>query len=243
FGAPHRGVNLDARDAEDRVANGRSEEIERLEKMDVGIPERVVGVEYEVQRLSRSRGHLPTAYRRALERANVQSPAPNELCASVGKCGGQNYERTRRGIAPDVHVGFVNPPQILRRQNFRGSSIRDRAAIGEQQHAIGIERGGIEIVKRRNYGHAALGAQLAKARENFRDVLEVEKCGRLVEQRDLRLLRERARQEHPLALAAGQLLHVAGGEPEKVEASERGRCDLQIAGTLETEGAEMRRAP
>src|ERR1039457_7157107 len=72
FGAAHRGVNLDARDVEDRVANGRSEEIERLEKMDVGIPERVVGVEYEVQRLSRSRGHLPTAYRRALERANGQ---------------------------------------------------------------------------------------------------------------------------------------------------------------------------
>ena len=70
FGAAHRGVNVDARDVEDRVANGRSEEIERLEKMDIGIPERVVGVEYEVQRLSRSRGHLRTGYRGALERAN-----------------------------------------------------------------------------------------------------------------------------------------------------------------------------
>src|SRR5208337_4448163 len=109
-----------------------------------------------------SRGHLRTAYRRALERANVQSPAPNELCASVGKRSGQNHERAGRGIAPDVHVGFVNPPQILRRQNFRGSSIGDRGAVGEQQHAIGIERGGIEIVKRRNYGHAALGAKRAK---------------------------------------------------------------------------------
>src|ERR1019366_9795505 len=69
FGAAHRGVNVGARDVEDRVADGRSEEIERLEKMDIGIPERVVGVEYEIQRLSRSRGHLRTGYRRAPTRA------------------------------------------------------------------------------------------------------------------------------------------------------------------------------
>src|SRR5208282_1905195 len=149
------------------------------------------------------------------------SPAPKSLSASIGKGGGQNYERTRRGIAPDVHLGLVNAPQILHRQNFHGSSIRDGGAIGEQQHAIGIERGGIEIVKRRNYCHAALGAQLAKARENFGDVLEVEKCGRLVEQGNLRLLCERARQEHALAFAAGQFLNVARGKIAQVEAVQR----------------------
>ena len=69
FGAAHRGVNLDARQAKARVANGRSEVIERLEKMDIGIPERVVGVEDEIQRLSHGREHLYTEYRRARGRA------------------------------------------------------------------------------------------------------------------------------------------------------------------------------
>ena len=53
FSAAHGGVNLDARDAEVRVADGSSEMIERLEKMDIGIPERIVGVEDEIQRFRR----------------------------------------------------------------------------------------------------------------------------------------------------------------------------------------------
>src|SRR6202040_3605247 len=69
FGAAHCGVNLDARDAEIRVAHRRSEIIERLEKMNIGIPERIVGIENEIQRLSRRREHLYREYRRALERA------------------------------------------------------------------------------------------------------------------------------------------------------------------------------
>jgi hypothetical protein len=69
FGAPHSRVNLDARDPEVRVAYGRSEVIERLEKMNIRIPERIVGIENEIQRLSRRREHLYREYRRALERA------------------------------------------------------------------------------------------------------------------------------------------------------------------------------
>ena len=69
FGASHRGVNLDARQAKARIAHSRSEVIERLEKMNIRIPERIVGVEDEIQRLSRRRRHLYREYRRALERA------------------------------------------------------------------------------------------------------------------------------------------------------------------------------
>src|ERR1700723_3300159 len=69
FGAAHGGVNLDARDPEVRVAHRRREVIERLEKMNIGIPERIVGVENEIQRLSRRREHLYREYRRARERA------------------------------------------------------------------------------------------------------------------------------------------------------------------------------
>src|SRR5580658_5727747 len=75
FGAAHRGVNLDARQTKTRVADGSSERIERLEKMDIGIPERVVGVENEIQRLSRRNRHLLTEYRHATRRAISYSRA------------------------------------------------------------------------------------------------------------------------------------------------------------------------
>ena len=80
FGAAHGGVNLVARDAEGGVADGRSEEIKRLEKMDIGIPERVVGVEDEIQRLSRRRRHPCTEYRRAPRQAigAGMTPAPRD---------------------------------------------------------------------------------------------------------------------------------------------------------------------
>ena len=73
-------------------------------------------------------------------------------------------------------------------------------------------------------------------------MLEVEERGRLVEQRDLRLLRKRAREENSLALATGQFLDMACGEIAQVEVLERRGCDLQIVRALEAEGAKMRRA-
>src|SRR5579863_1315088 len=73
-------------------------------------------------------------------------------------------------------------------------------------------------------------------------MLEVEECGRFVEQRNFRLLCEGAREEYSLALTAGQFLDVTTGEIAQVEALKRGRCDLQIMRTLETECPEMRRA-
>src|ERR1700720_173211 len=65
FSAAHRSVNLDARDAAVSVADSGREVIERLEKMNIGIPERIVGVENEIQRLGRRTQHLYTEYRRA----------------------------------------------------------------------------------------------------------------------------------------------------------------------------------
>src|SRR5579863_7353068 len=69
FGAAHRSVNLDARETEVRVADRGSEVIERLKKMNIGIPERIVGVENEIQGLGRRIQHLYTGYRRAPTRA------------------------------------------------------------------------------------------------------------------------------------------------------------------------------
>src|SRR5258708_21876766 len=71
FSAAHRSVNLDARDTEVSVADSRGKVIERLEKMNIGIPERIVGVENEIQRLGRRTQHLYTEYRRARRRGRV----------------------------------------------------------------------------------------------------------------------------------------------------------------------------
>src|SRR5580704_15223334 len=96
FGAAHGRVNLDARDAQLRIADGGGEVIERLEKMDIGIPERVVSVEDEIERFSRGRRHLHTEYRRVRRRAiglyrgKEKSFYFNELCARVRNCGGEN---------------------------------------------------------------------------------------------------------------------------------------------------------
>src|SRR5216683_7367914 len=72
-------------------------------------------------------------------------------------------------------------------------------------------------------------------------MLQVEKCGRLVEQRNLRLLRQRSRKEHALALAARQLLNMAPRQMREVEALKRAGRDFEIMTALEAKGAKMRR--
>src|SRR6266404_2562583 len=72
-------------------------------------------------------------------------------------------------------------------------------------------------------------------------MFQVEKCGRLVEQRNLRLLRQRSRKEHAFALAAGQLLDMTSRQMREVEALERTDRDFEIVTALEAEGAKMRR--
>src|SRR5690242_3824963 len=74
-------------------------------------------------------------------------------------------------------------------------------------------------------------------------MLEIEERGRLVEQRNLRLLRKRTGQEDALALAAGEFLDVPMRKREQIEVCHRGTRDFEISGTLETERAQMRRAP
>jgi len=99
-------------------------------------------------------------------------------------------------------LGICNGAQILLGEHSLRSAARDRGAVFHQQHAIRIERGGIQIVERRDYRHLPFNAERAKAGENIGDVLQVEECGWLIEEGNLRFLRERAREENAFALAA-----------------------------------------
>ena len=89
----------------------------------------------------------------------------------------------------------------------------DRDAVGQSERLLGAvrdvhDRGGpvaqrsLEVVEERS---ASLG---------------VEPGGRLVEQQQAGLERERAREAHPLGLAAGERERLAVGEPRDVEALE-----------------------
>ena len=98
FGAAHRSMNLDARQTKTRIADGGSEVIERLEKMNIGIPERIVGVENEIQRLSRRREHLYREYRRALERAIGWSRT--SYARELGSAAGSTISAPVDGLRP-----------------------------------------------------------------------------------------------------------------------------------------------
>src|SRR5215470_17368392 len=73
-------------------------------------------------------------------------------------------------------------------------------------------------------------------------MLEIEEGRRLVEQRDLRRLRERPRKKHPFALAARELLDVAISERKQAKSLQGLPRDLEIARTFKMKRANMRGA-
>jgi hypothetical protein len=58
FGAAHGGMNVGALETEAGVGNGGGERVERLEEMDIRIPESVIGVENQIQRSNSRDNHL-----------------------------------------------------------------------------------------------------------------------------------------------------------------------------------------
>ncbi len=89
---------------------------------------------------------------------------------------------------------------------------------------------------------AALARQLAQAIEELDLVAQVEEARRLVEQEERRLLRQRAREEDALPLAARERADGAVGEGAGAGALERGAGDGEVALRLEGDPAEVRMA-
>ena len=75
------------------------------------------------------------------------------------------------------------------------------------------------------------------------EVRDVEVGRRLVEEEHPRFLRERAREQHALPLAAGDAVERPVLEPADVEAHHRVPGDREVARAGEAERAEIRRAP
>ena len=89
---------------------------------------------------------------------------------------------------------------------------------------------------------AALARQLAHQRRDADAMAQIQVRGRLVEQQHAGILRERARQQHELALASRELEHGAVGEILDADPGHRFPRSLEIGPGLEAERAEVGRA-
>jgi hypothetical protein len=78
------------------------------------------------------------------------------------------------------------------------------------KYAVGSRACELDLVAHHHHRHAGL-AQLAHHLEHAADQLGIERAGRLVEQQDARLERERAGDRDALLLTAGQLVRVRLG--------------------------------
>src|SRR6266446_5743362 len=86
----------------------------------------------------------------------------------------------------------------------------DDGPLVHEHHAVGGVAGKAHLVADHDHGHPAL-AQGAHDREHRAHQLRIERAGRLVEQHDPRLERDRPRDGHPLLLTAGELARRVAG--------------------------------
>lgn len=101
---------------------------------------------------------------------------------------------------------------------------QDGCRFAVRCHAAGIQHGDarrircgqVQVVKDGDHRQAAPFAEPRHGCQQRCLVGDVEVEGRLIEQEQLRLLGERHGDQHPLALASGQLVRVALGEVERI---------------------------
>ena len=89
-------------------------------------------------------------------------------------------------------------------EHVYGRAVGDDPSAVEEQHAVGVLRGEREVVHRGDQRQPGLLAKAVEQVERLLLVPDVERGGRLVEQDDRRLLRERAGDDDALLLAAGE---------------------------------------
>ena len=136
----------------------------------------------------------------------------------------------------------VVPRDQVLGQHVRRPAVGDHAPVVEQHHAVGVLCGEREVVHRGDEREPRLGAKRVEQLERLLLMADVERCSRLVEQDDPRLLRERTCDHDTLLLAAGQRPETPPRVAEQVEPRERLGRGPAIPQTLLGERAEVRRA-
>ena len=116
-------------------------------------------------------------------------------------------------------------------KNSSGGPSSTIDAVGHEDHAVGDLTGKAHFVGHADHGHAVIG-QADHGVEHFLDHFRIERGGRLVEQHDLGLHAQRARDGDALLLAAGKLGRIFVGLIEDLDARQqppRGRLGLGLA--------------
>ena len=114
-----------------------------------------------------------------------------------------------------AHV--VQRRQSLGRGGTGGCADSDQAAVAQQRNAVSNAQRVLGLVGRQQHGHALL-AQLGNGFQHADLVAKVEAGGRLVHDQQHRLLRQRASNQHQLALAAAD-----GGQRRRATKQQRAR--------------------
>ena len=128
----------------------------------------------------------------------------------VRLAGRHEYDTQERpdGVVDSVRRDEKSDSQSgVRAASSTGRSSATRA-FGEHDDARGVGQREVQVVGHGQAGGAAL-ALLAQQREAVQLLIDVEVRRRLVEQQQLRRLREAGREQHALPLAAAQRLHQA----------------------------------
>ena len=99
---------------------------------------------------------------------------------------------------------------VLRRlEDFGDGIFLDDLAVLHHADPVGDLADDAEVVGDEQHGHAEPGLQLLEKLEDLRLDGDIERGGRLVGDQQVRLVGERHRDHHALALAAGQLMRIA----------------------------------
>ncbi len=135
----------------------------------------------------------------------------------------------------------VNGTQHRARYSFVRCAVGSEAAVGDDGNPGCQFARLIGIVGREDDPEAAL-AQGAHAIEHQEAIAEIEARCRLVHHQERRILRQGARNQAELALAAGDAICFAVGKVEDAQLVERSACAIVVGGAGCCERSEMRRA-
>src|SRR5581483_7491223 len=143
-------------------------------------------------------------------------------------------------------VDDADPRAVVAREVGFGQHVR-RAAVDhdppavEKQQPFRVLAGESEVVHGGHDGEVVVASQAVDQLEHLLLMADVERGRRLVEEHDRRALRERAGDQHPLTLAAGQRGDDPVREREEIKARQRVVHRGEIARSLDAERGDVRR--
>ena len=108
------------------------------------------------------------------------------------------------GVQDVAQGGPVDRLENRGADHVRRGAVRDQRPLVQEQDAVGVEGGEVQVVQDGDHGQVALPAQSLDEVEHGLCLRRIEMAGRLVQQEDVRFLGQREGQGHPLLLTPGE---------------------------------------